>query len=648
MQRPTYIPINSCDFDNPAITYNNEQIPLSRYQDNVWDFSPYIHNRNVSKARSLIDFSCPLEDGSKLTGMSNHHFLKGLKEYLYTRNNVPHPRSNKILAPQTLISKFYASITLINFLKRSGKACFSEFKANDTGLFIAYVKERNPKLANNTLNKYLSVIEDFYHYRDKLSFGITNHPWPDSSTVHLSQDRKQNGAKYEKQTPCIPDYLAASLFQQSVQYLDDNSTRIINWYSSLEKRLSKEYWKALKSGKRTNALRSKRPDKHASYLASRTHGYKQHLSKTLTKYGFNNRRALTTAVVKARICCYVILAMTTGMRNSELASLTNESLVKSTGWDDEEYLWLHGYTYKLEDEPTRAKWMVPDIVKCAFNHLTEIGLIYNTIIIRSAPYLTTQESKHQDDLLHHLFIANDTTTNLFNGISNNSWNENLKKLANQFNLKVQDSNNDLNLTSGSIWPLTSHHFRRTFAVLAARTALGDIRYLRDHFKHWSLDMTLHYAKNNDHDDSLFDEVLTERNELQRTLVSNWVTTDELLSGGRGKAIVIFRQRGALKTSSNMKTLVNQISDSVHVRGTGHSWCLSSGDGCGGEGIYDAIQCVGCDHAVIDKNLLPIWDAIEKQNLELLELPDVGVGMSSRANRLIGAAKSIKKELTFDE
>lgn len=645
MQRPIYVPFDSNNFDNPIIIYDLEQEPLSRFHDNIWDFSPSIHNRNVNKARALIDFNCPLEDGSKLTDINNHRFLKGVKEYLYTRNHVPHPRSGKTLAPQTLISKFYASLTVINYLKRTNKACFSEFEASDTSSFIAYVKERNPNLANNTLNKYLSVVEDFYHYRDRLSFGIANHPWPDSSSVHLSQDRKQNGARYEKQTPCIPDYLAASLFQQSVQYLEDNSKRITACYSSLEKQLGKEIWKVLKSGKKSNALQSGRPDKHASYLASRKYGYRQHQSKTLAKYGFDNRRALTTAVVKARTCCYIILAMTTGMRNSELASLTNESLAKSTGWDEQEYLWLHGYTYKLENEPTQAKWMVPDIVQNAYNHLIEIGLIYNTIIVRSVPYLTPKESKHQDDLLHHLFIVNDTTTNLFNGISNSSLNANLKKFAVEFNLKVKDSNNDLNLPSGSIWPLTTHHFRRTFAVLAARSALGDIRYLREHFKHWSLDMTLHYAKHNNKDDSLFDEVLTERNELQRTLLSDWVGTDEPLFGGRGKAIVTFRQRGVLKTSSNMKTLVNQISDSVHVRGTGHSWCLSSGDGCGGEGIYDAIQCIDCDNAVIDKNLLPIWDAIEKQNIELLKLPDIGAGMSSRANKLISAAKSIQKELT---
>ena len=645
MEKPAYIPLNSDSFDNPVITYNSKKEPLSRFHDNVWDFSPYIQNRNVNRARLLIDFICPLEDGSKLTDFSNLRFLNGLKEYLYTRNNVPHPRSGKTLSPQTLISKLYASLTVINYLKRTDKACFSEFKTRDINPFIAFVKNRNPKVASNTLNKYLSFIEDFYHFRDKLTFGIANHPWPDSSSIFLSQNRKQNGAKFDKQTPCIPDHLTASLFQQSVQYLDDNSNRIIDCYSNLEANLGKEIWKALNSDKRSSALKSNRPDKHASYFSSRTYRYRQHLSKTLVKYGFNNRRELATAVVTARTCCYVILALTTGMRNSELASLTNKSLITSTGWDDEEYLWLHGYTYKLEDEPKPAKWMVPDIVQNAYNHLIGIGLIYNTIIIRSAPYLTPHESKHQNDLLHHLFITNDKTTNLFNVISNSCLNTNLKNLSDLFNLKVKDRNNDLNLLPGSVWPLASHHFRRTFAVLAARSTLGDIRYLREHFKHWSLDMTLHYAKQ---DDSLFDEVLTERNELQRILVSDWVATDKPLSGGKGKGIVSFRQRGALKTSSNIKTLVNQVSDSVHVRGTGHSWCLSSGDGCGGEGIYDAIQCVDCGSAVIDKNLLPIWDAIEKQNLELLKLPDIGAGMAARANKLIRAARSIQEELTLHE
>ena len=284
--------------------------------------------------------------------------------------------------------------------------------------------------------------------------------------------------------------------------------------------------------------------------------------------------------------------------------------------------------------------MVPDIAELAINHLTEVGLTYNIDITRIYPHLEKQEAERQVELMNHLFIARDTKTNWYNGVSNSNWNSSLRKLAKEFNLYVKDSDNDINLPSGEIWPLASHHFRRTFACLAARSALGDIRYLREHYKHWSLDMTLHYSKHSEVDDSLFDEVLTERNELQSALVSEWLITDKPLTGGRGEAIATFRQRGQVKTASNLNSLVSQISDSVFVRGTGHSWCLASGDGCGGEGLYDAIQCVDCDNAVIDESHIQIWKGIQKQNESLLKLEDSGISTKQRAKQYISTASKL--------
>ena len=49
-------------------------------------------------------------------------------------------------------------------------------------------------------------------------------------------------------------------------------------------------------------------------------------------------------------------------------------------------------------------------------------------------------------------------------------------------------------------------FRRTFARYVARSQLGDVRYLRDHFKHWTLDMTAIYAEDQVRDKELFDEI----------------------------------------------------------------------------------------------------------------------------------------------
>ena len=61
--------------------------------------------------------------------------------------------------------------------------------------------------------------------------------------------------------------------------------------------------------------------------------------------------------------------------------------------------------------------------------------------------------------------------------------------------------------------LTPHMFRRTFACYVAKSAYGDLRYLRQHFKHWSLDMSMMYALNEEQDAELYDEIMSNHPEL---------------------------------------------------------------------------------------------------------------------------------------
>jgi hypothetical protein len=113
----------------------------------------------------------------------------------------------------------------------------------------------------------------------------------------------------------------------------------------------------------------------------------------------------------------------------------------------------------------------------------------------------------------------------------------LKKVVERFELVV--SGDDMSevidraaIVPGELWPLATHQFRRTFAVFVARNVPGDVRYLRHHFKHWSMDMTLHYAKDPQFDDTLFESVLSKRDELQVSIISGWLAPSQNLSGGR--------------------------------------------------------------------------------------------------------------------
>ena len=641
---PIYVKREASKEFNPVVSYDRSRCVLSMFENSVWDFTPYIQNRNVSRSRAVINFDVTLHNNSRLTDKVNQRLLDDLRDYLYTRLFVPHPKSGKTLKHHTLIAKYRAYQALINFVLANGINAVSGFRPVHTQQFIEYVRVRNPSVNANTLVKYLSIIEDLYHFQANLKHGIQQHPWPESSSIHLAGDRKNNGARFIKKTPRIPDYISADLLQKSVLFLKQHSRLILLVNNKLEVQTDVEFNKLIDKGIQYKSIMSDRADVNTIYAANRTYAFCKFRNSLLKEFGFESSRKLTLLTNTARTCCYIIIAMLTGMRNSEISSLKKGCLARGKGWDDEEYLWLHGLTYKLEDEPKPVKWMVPDIVTVAISHLEGMVPVYSRAIKRHLPYITDKEKYEQSDLINHLFVCKAYQSNTYNCVSNSHWNRELMEIANEFELVTKDAENDLKLEAGAVFPIKSHMFRRTYATFAARSALGDIRYLREHFKHISIDMSLHYAKHEDFDDTLFDEILTERNTLQRSLVSDWLTTETPLTGGRGETIATFRQRGQLKTADNQTKLLNQISDSVYVRGTGHSWCLASGDGCGGEGLYDALICSDCDNAVINRSLLPVWSEIEKQNQEILSLNDSGIGTKSHATKLIAVSKRIQERL----
>lgn len=234
-------------------------------------------------------------------------------------------------------------------------------------------------------------------------------------------------------------------------------------------------------------------------------------------------------------------------------------------------------------------------------------------------------------------------------LSNSTSNKNLKQLAKRFNLIVIPEDlvetRDRNaIKTDDCWPLATHRFRRTFAVFVARNMLGDVRYLRHHFKHWSIDMTLYYASDPLFDDSLLESALSARDQLQAAVLLAWLVDEKPLAGGRGSHIMKFRGRSTVKTAKNPAALAKAVGDGVFIRGTGHSWCLATSTGCGGEGIYDAIRCVKCSESVIDQSHVGIWKEIRVQQIETLSWPDMGTPSMERAKKHIREAEAVLVEL----
>jgi hypothetical protein len=158
-----------------------------------------------------------------------------------------------------------------------------------------------------------------------------------------------------------------------------------------------------------------------------------------------------------------------------------------------------------------------------------------------------------------------------------------------------------------------------------RCILGDVRYLRDHFKHWSLDMTLGYAWNEDDllDPTLIDEILGEHHHIQSDIVLGWVdfNRNQHLTGVGGKNIVSARERTRVLIATDPRAVARQLSKGYFLRGLGHSWCTEKE--CRGKGIYSVTECMECENRVIDESHIPMWFGIRQQQIELLNIDDCG-------------------------
>lgn len=199
----------------------------------------------------------------------------------------------------------------------------------------------------------------------------------------------------------------------------------------------------------------------------------------------------------------------------------------------------------------------------------------------------------------------------------------------------------LAVAAGVEWSLLPHQCRRTYArtIVESRMGRASLLFLKWQFKHASMSMTQLYASNPLQDAAIFDEILQEMTYFKIDLIESWLD-DQPLSGGSGRQITRLR---AIPIN-NHSTLLAQTAAQIHIRATGHGWCLAEDKGCGGAGLYEATRCVNCKNSVIDESFLTTWRGIYDQQRELLAIDDAGPAVQQRAEKELRIATQVMEEL----
>lgn len=216
-------------------------------------------------------------------------------------------------------------------------------------------------------------------------------------------------------------------------------------------------------------------------------------------------------------------------------------------------------------------------------------------------------------------------------LSQQSWNGALKGFAKRCGLD---------------WNVTTHQFRRKFANYAARSQFGDLRYLREHFKHWSLDMTLGYALNESQEIALYAEIEEELDAIKRGVAELWLKPDEPLAGGYGHNILAWRGKEAVVLFRNHKHMIRSIAESTAIRSNGHAWCTADDNLCVGNDI-ESTRCSSCDNAVIGRKHARLYQHLYDDLKGVLDCKDIGESGVARVRRDMRRCRSVLVSLGHD-
>lgn len=571
---------------------NGELRVVSRYGDDIW--WPMGATTNVQKSRTKMDFTTvPVPFRDTLRAVMYRFLRRGAA-------GQRRPGAATLVRTQremVAFLRFVASLEIDSMQHITPLICSQ---------YVHVSRERKrkqhegqaskevaplPQLASGTVYRRLKAIEMLFELSQYTSSPMPHHPWPDASANHLAGSNKNKGNR----TPLIPDGVFVALFKRAWEIVEAANT-LLDFRDEVQR------------------LEDTMDGLNPRYIRSVK-------TATLRRAGIAGYRELKTKLVDVRTASYIVIASLSGCRNHELANL-RASCYYSTDEDGERFWWIKSKSTKTFAGDT--EWMVPEAVVTALRIMERWAAPYQHLLDQE---IDDYGSEDKTDI--RIAEAQAHRGALFVGLD-------LKKGNLVRTLGLQALNNDLKTFAtacGADWDLSSHQFRRKFANYAARSQFGDLRYLREHFKHWSMDMTLGYALNESQEMGLYLEVQDELDDLKVDVVSTWLDQAEPLAGGYGQSLVDWRSKNEnITLFKSREAMVRSIALSTPIRSNGHAWCTAADNLCVGNDLERTRCGDGCANAVIGRAHSGIYQGLYDHLKELAEAEDIGPGGRQRVAR----------------
>ena len=571
----------------------------SVYGDLVW----WLVGSTTNTARS----NCKL-DFKKLPGA----FIEVMKAIVYRYSRRGACRSHRPKAPT--IARFFTNVKpFLAYLNGIGICSLSQVTPLVCSNYAQHARVSRRKLrtqkaddrvamaTKGAIAKKMRSVEYLYELSQYTDDPMPSPPWGRDESDRLSAEGGRDNGK----TPLIPNEIFERLFQAA--------------------------WSAVSTGMalldlrdELDALKRSKPDLCPKYITALR-------SELLTRRGFNGTfKTLDIGLGRLRTACYIVIASLSGCRNHELCNIRRGSVYTTTDSEGNSYFWMRSKSTKTGAGHT--EWMIPEAAASAIKLLERWALPFQRMMVAEMDALggarpVEREISDPAEHLDALFIGLDHRNgNRVRTLSLQAINEALRRFA---------------ANAGLDWKLTSHQFRRKFANYAARSQFGDLRYLKEHFKHWSMDMTLGYALNDFQEMALYLDIQDELDDLKEGVVAGWLDDNEPLAGGYGEGLVEWRgKQESVVMFKTRSAMVRAIAASTPIRSNGHSWCTAGDNLCVGNDLERTRCGAGCDSAVIGRQHAPLYQALYDQLKELEALEDIGASGIARVGRDLARCSSV--------
>jgi len=594
-----------------ALTPGGEQLVVSRYGDVVWDFWPYLPHENRNDSQKKIQWSMDLGNGTQLTDPENALLLRSCKDYIWAYFAEP-LEGRKRPSMFTVIKQFTRPMTtLVKWMVSRG---FTQFRQID-GHAMEYVAHARTGVKMMTAWERLALLEKLYFQREKLADALHEHPWPFDSAASLS-GLSSSRDRYKPKTLLIPDKVFRKLGMVAIDYVENQASRILDARDRL----------------------AQCDDKYKAVYLPELGGYQRDVTLRAQSLGYSTAREHSRELFNLKTACYIVIAMFSGIRDSELLSISVNCIVHGQVHDGVELKWLCGTIYKTGVRP--KKWVVPPIVETAVKVMERSSeplrslLSYEEQKLIALPVRSSAQTKR-------LQAVHTQKDKLFLGIDRCAGNRIAVACTSTDQLKKFCQRHEITDDDGQPWPLASHQFRRTFAYNYAKNQMGDLLYLKEHFGHFGIDMTMLYADAGtdeyEADTDLVRMIAEAKHERHVEILSNIVESDGAVATG---SAWVGEWRRTIRTAPNKEHLIEELADTLSLSGTGHSWCAGSakGTGCGSRCMFEPDMCVDCNWAIISGEHLPVWQEIARQQEIVMACEDIGVPGKVRAQRILSKAR----------